>query len=462
MRTTTLHSLLMDEEPIATGELAFYPWSKELVRKFSGVSRFGDPYKMYEEFEFEGKKYIGVPRGVCPMGEQDLRVEGKVIDFQVAFKPRSLEQARVREETTAFLKEGKSGIVVAQTGFGKTPTALASVGDIGRKTLVVVTKEDLQQQWAQEACSHLQLKSSEVGIIRQDTFQVTDRKVVVGLVNSLIIEGRYPDWLRDEFGLVVFDECHRMAADTFRRAVQSFTAKLRLALTATLERQDGKEALVMANIGPVRVTTSTATMVPKVLRFQTNWQCPRIKKINKKTGKSTIVRMPHSAGRAGRVLKRLTKDPDRNILLATITKRAYEKGRKIVFFSDLTEHLKEIRSLLIQMGVPASDMAKYYGPMSMEDIERAKAKPLLLATYKKMGEGSNIPWLDFCVLGTPRSEVEQIVGRIRREYPDKSQPIVADMVDADSPVFNSAANKRLRWYRRISADVVATASPIAA
>jgi superfamily II DNA or RNA helicase len=70
-----------------------------------------------------------------------------------------------------------------------------------------------------------------------------------------------------------------------------------------------------------------------------------------------------------------------------------------------------------------------------------------------MGEGTDIPWLDTCILAMPRARVEQPVGRIRREYDDKADAVVMDLVDADSPVFAGYASERLKWYRRIGAEV---------
>ena len=46
------------------------------------------------------------------------------------------------------------------------------------------------------------------------------------------------------------------------------------------------------------------------------------------------------------------------------------------------------------------------------------------------------------------------VREVRREYPDKKQPVVMDVVDADSPVFANYAANRKKWYRSIGAEVV--------
>ena len=55
-----------------------------------------------------------------------------------------------------------------------------------------------------------------------------------------------------------------------------FPAKWRLGLSATPDRADGKELVVYSHIGPIRAKTEAQLMVPKVLRFTSAWQCPRV------------------------------------------------------------------------------------------------------------------------------------------------------------------------------------------
>jgi superfamily II DNA or RNA helicase len=68
-------------------------------------------------------------------------------------------------------------------------------------------------------------------------------------------------------------------------------------------------------------------------------------------------------------------------------------------------------------------------------------------------EATNIPWADTCLLMTPRAAVEQIVGRIRREYENKKDPVVIDLVDNDSVVLATYAQSRKKWYASIGAEI---------
>jgi superfamily II DNA or RNA helicase len=74
-------------------------------------------------------------------------------------------------------------------------------------------------------------------------------------------------------GMVVHN-CHRVAADQFSSVCFNVPAKLRLGLSATPERQDGKEFVLHAHIGPIRVKTKVLAMLPKVLVYTPDWECP--------------------------------------------------------------------------------------------------------------------------------------------------------------------------------------------
>jgi superfamily II DNA or RNA helicase len=154
------------------------------------------------------------------------------------------------------------------------------------------------------------------------------------------------------------------------------------------------------------------------------------------------------------VVKRQVKDAGRNALITDFVKQAYKSGRTIILFSDAKAHLTELRERLMKdHKIPPTDMSYYVGGMSESAREKAKTKRILLATYQFVSTGTNIPWLDCGVLATPRSDVVQIVGRVLREYPDKKQPVIFDLVDSDSWVFAKYASNREGWYRSIGAKI---------
>ena len=275
--------------------------------------------------------------------------------------------------------------------------------------------------------------------------------IVVGMLHSLVIDGRYPPSIRKNFGLILFDEVHRLGADTFVRVCEMFPALLRMGLSATPDRSDGKEAGFQAHIGPILVKTEHMPLKFKVLRYYTDWQCPRRRE---KVGRKIVtVRIRHTAGKVGHILPSICNHDRTNKKMVSWIKKSYDKGRFIIFFSDRKDHLELIMNMSAAVGVKRKDMSYYVGGMKKDDREKAKGKRILFATPGMMKEGTNIPWFDTMILGSPRSDVKQMVGRILREYPDKNMPVVFDRIDKDSGVFLGYSKSRMEFYKSMDADV---------
>ena len=452
-----LADLIRHDAPLSYGAGASYMFKFVLEKKYRFTSRYGDEVLLHRR---DGD-HIVLPRALCPVGAKDLRTNGVPGHFPSKPSPKE-HQIKVFNETLAFLGQGLSGIVVAYTGWGKTVLGYAAAAHLGRKTLVITTKDDIYQQWMEGACGQngkpnfLGLSRGQVGEIRGEKMQVEGREFVVAMIHSLS-KGRLPPEWADQFGLVIFDECHRVPADTFSAVIDMFRARWRLGLSATPTRSDGKELLLHAHIGPVRAATDVQLLLPKVLRYTSSWQCPRVYRPDPEDPtKKRVVRVPHEPGKTANIEKMLAADTARNNMIGEMIKTAFERERKTVIFTTHHDFLHTLFNVARHMGVKAKEMGFYTAATTKAEKlarEQVKARPVIFTTYGMMGEGTSIDWLDCCILAIPRSQVAQPVGRIRREYPDKPTPTVMDVCDYDSPVFSGYAANRLRWYEGIGAVV---------
>lgn len=121
--------------------------------------------------------------------------------------------------------KGFKGIAEYPTGFGKTYTALRGIkGLIKRKGIthvtVVVPTITLKEQWEKELKAH----------------KITIAEVYV--INTAIK-------MNHNTGLLVVDEVHRYAAETFKQIFEKTVYDYILGLTATLAREDGLEDIIL-------------------------------------------------------------------------------------------------------------------------------------------------------------------------------------------------------------------------
>jgi len=137
------------------------------------------------------------------------------------------------------------GVVEAVTGSGKTRLALAAVRLVverGGAVLVLVPTLGLQDQWVRELRAIVPAgRIGRLGGGHADDLE--DRAVLVATPQSAAGVPLEPR--RGAPGLLVADEAHRFGAPTWAEALKpDFT--LRLALTATFEREDDGDVDVLA------------------------------------------------------------------------------------------------------------------------------------------------------------------------------------------------------------------------
>ena len=148
-----------------------------------------------------------------------------------------------KEALDAWLKAGGRGSVVLPTGAGKTFVALGAIAAIGRSSLVVAPTIDLMSQWYSLLVDSFGV---EVGILGGGYHELRDLTVST-YDSAYIYAGEYGN----RFDLLVFDEVHHLPSRKHQHIPLMSTAKYRMGLTATYERQDGAHSVLGYLIGPI-------------------------------------------------------------------------------------------------------------------------------------------------------------------------------------------------------------------
>jgi superfamily II DNA or RNA helicase len=148
-----------------------------------------------------------------------------------------------REALQAWRERGARGVVVLPTGAGKTLVAEMAIEDRRRSTLVVTPTLDLVRQWHDRLALGF---GGRIGLVGGGDHDV--QPLTVTTYDSAYM---HMDHLGDRFGLLVFDECHHLPGASYALAARLCLAPFRLGLTATPERQDGREGELVSLIGPI-------------------------------------------------------------------------------------------------------------------------------------------------------------------------------------------------------------------
>lgn len=428
------------ELPLRTGAMSAYPYSKALEAQYTFKSAF-------EDEDVCGAVRQGntllVPRESVPyaLPEADFRTFKPPAPVPVHWTPRNDEQRDLVAKSLALLQNDQSHLFEAPTGWGKTVAGSVIAAGVGQPTLIVVTKEDLLDQW-RKSLVMVGVPPGLIGHVQADVEDWQGKQFVLGMVQSLIIEGKYPNDLYRYFGLQILDEVHQMAAECFVRSCQTFSAKLRLGFSATPKRKDGKTQLLHWHIGPVLCRGTILEAKAKVLVRKTSWRIPTHRPI------------PYKPGRMMLVNKAMAASDGRNMEIVNCVLQSYKSGRTTLVMSDLRDsHLDRLFQMLTNEGIPGNDIGYYVGGMSKQELTFTKQRRVVLGTYKMCSTGTDVPVWDTLVMATPRADVKQAIGRVLRSLAGKKQPVIFDLVDADA-IFQGFHLSRLKQYYSVGAEVV--------
>lgn len=265
-----------------------------------------------------------------------------------------------------------SSMLKADPGFGKTNVTLSMLHRLGRTALVLVHKERLLMQWIRRIERFL--PGAKVGIVREDECDFEGKDIVVGMLQSLALEdgSRYPEAFYRWPGVLALDEVHRIGAATWAPVPPMFSAKWRVAMTATPRRKDGADKVFWWHLGPIRYEAKTKRPVLDVRFVESG-----IKNV------PDILRSHDVAPPI--VINILTKLTWRNRRIVREILKALKapSKRKIVVLSERLEHLRELDGMLRKEVGPEVTTGFYVG----EWFTGEKTKKLAEGEWDMAGEG---------------------------------------------------------------------------
>lgn len=334
-------------------------------------------------------------------------------------------QEQMKAKFLEHLKTHNGGIIRAETGTGKTVLALSIAAELGLKTLVIVPTAFLMSQWINRIKTFTDVQ--EVGIVRQHICH-TAFPITVGMIHTLA-KDKYA--INDHFDLVIWDECHKVAAPTFSETAKMFWTKYRMGLSATPRRKDGLENVFMYHIGDIIQADIRQDLVPKVIRLHYH-------------GGSHKGCVFNGELNLGMYATRAAGSSARNALIINYILKAVKKNRAILVLSDRIAQLTHMRDQII-FDYDLRDTQRSHGMLTGKQKYGLDQK-LILGTYGCAGLGADLTHLDTVFFATPRVDVEQAVGRILRA-PTGREPIVVEVIDNGSHIMKKWAKAREKFYR---------------
>lgn len=377
------------------------------------------------------RNYRLLPKGILsiPQGRTDLIPDGyEILDKRVTNTvPFPTPKYNLREDQLEVYTQAKDTCFInALVGWGKTFTALHIAHKWSQKTLIVTHTTALRDQWCDEVKT---LFGIDPGIIGSGFYEVDDHFIVVGNVQSIV---KYLDRINKEFGTVILDEAHHCPATTFSQTIDSFYARYRLALSGTMERKDGKHVFFSDYFGHTIFKPKQANTINPVIHLV----------------KSNIILKPSVPW--VEKINELTQNEYYRKFISAIATYQIDMGHSVLVVADRVEFLEAIKNYVGETCLLVTGDTSYEERQYAKQQILSKEKMCIAGSRQIFSEGISINALSCVILAVPMSNdslLEQIVGRIMREYPNKPQPIVVD-IQFSGWADKKQNNDRLGLYMR--------------
>ncbi|WP_228131101.1 DEAD/DEAH box helicase [Aliarcobacter lanthieri] len=419
--------------------------SKSLISKLKSFATFENPQiklllslrkplyntpKYIKSFD-EDEKYLYLPRGLkdkifdffnsfgVKFTIKDERVFEKITTKEVLFNLRPEQEEAIKE-----IKRKDYSICVAPPGFGKTLIGAKIFEERSCKTLIIVNKNMLLEQWISRFVEYFGYTKKDIGYLGKGQNKLNG-SLDIATMQSL---NNTPEIIKN-YSFVIVDECHHIPALTFEQVVKSFSGKFILGLSATPNRKDELDPILYQQLGEISY---------------------EYKKKKSHTNKLLVVRTDFisSADNYSTIINELCLDEARNKQIIQAIKD--NLNRKILLLTDRIEHINILENMLVDGNI---DFVSIHGSQNkkeqVENMQKVKKSSLILATTSYFGEGIDFPHLNTILFATPISYYGRLIQYLGRIGRGNQECLAIDFLDSKNAMLNSSYKKRLEGYKQM-------------
>jgi len=394
--------------------------NKMYVPHYYGIEKFGTP------------KDYKIPEG----DNIDLKFNGKLRDYQEPVVNIFLDHCKT--------SQCGGGLLELYCAWGKTSASLYIISALKKKTIVIVHKEFLMNQWIERINQFL--PEARIGKIQGPTIDIEGKDIVIAMLQSLSMKD-YPASTFDSFGLTIIDEVHHISSEVFSNCLFKLVTKYMLGLSATMNRKDGTTYVFKMFLGDVVFKAKredTHDVIVRAIEYQVDDDDFNEVKLDfrgKPAYSTMISKLCEYNRRSEFILKvladMLQENPSQQIMILAHNKNL----------------LKYLHDAILHRNM--ATVGYYLGGMKEAALKQTESKTIVIATYAMAAEALDIKTLTTLIMATPKTDIEQSVGRILREK--HSNPLVVDIVDSHD-LFKNQWYKRKTFYKRENYRIIYTNS----
>ncbi len=406
------------------------------------------PYNIEKYFKLieETSEAIIIPRGFISELIKFCKTENilfKIVDKrskkEVIEVSSKIELRPQQKEVLDRLDKKDFGVVVAPPNSGKTVIGLELIARKRQPTLILVHRRQLFDQWMDRIQSFLQIPKNMIGQIGNQKNKI-GKEITIAMIQSLTRKESL-EYLSNEFGMIIVDECHHIPAKSFRGVISQLNSYYLYGLTATPKRKNNDEKLIYMYIGNIlyemtqEEQLATQNMKAEINIKETNLFAPFDYKIDKYEMISQI----------------LIHDTHRNSLIIDDIDKNIVRFKSILILTERKNHV-DILNLYLKdkyetIAITGEDSERSR-KSKLEQIKQGHFK-ILISTGQFFGEGIDIDSLECLFIVYPfafEGKLIQYIGRIQRSG---KPPVIFDYRDSQIDYFEKMFKQRNRYYNKL-------------
>jgi superfamily II DNA or RNA helicase len=376
--------------------------------KYINSVRYMYPHKVTDTeaiipFAFAVKE-LGIKRPVRKETSKIIvKFEGELRDEQKVLKAEAIE----------ILNKTGSVIISAYASFGKTICSISIATSIKLKTLIVVNKIILMEQWKLSILKFCPDAKVQLLTTKSDFDDECDFYIINGM--NIV---KKPKSFFENIGLVIVDELHQLISEKLSAFMNHLHPRYIIGLSATAYRNDQMNMLIPLYYGNNKIVRE---IWHKHIVYKVNTEIP----IKGELGENGKVNW-------GSVLDGQAENEERNDLIVNIVKHFKDRN-----FLILVKRVKQGKILVKKLTEIGEYVTSLLGNSQVFDKEAR----ILVATSQKCSTGFDHPKLDSLLLAVDcRDYFTQALFRVFRRR--DIEPIIFDILDSNPILFRHYLDRR--------------------
>ncbi|SER70311.1 DEAD/DEAH box helicase family protein [Salisediminibacterium halotolerans] len=406
------HRLFYDSQTVPLNEQTIASYEKIYNEKHAALPEFVKRWTETEETSLMFDQ----------QGNQEVIRDPKA-DYDssgiTTIEPRGPQIDALHALENTFAEGYDKAMAVLATGLGKTYLA-GFFAQKFERILFVAHREEILLQAEKSFAEVMPERTS--GIVNGKQKE-TDREMVFASVFTLANEKQLQDFSPDAFDLIVVDEFHHAAADTYNRVLDYFNPAFLLGLTATPYRMDGKDVFAICE-------GNVAFQMHFIEAIQIQWLTPfRYYGVYDDTDYSQITWLGTQYHQ---------KELEANLLREDLAARIYNewqryKQTRTLGFCSSIKQVEFLAAYFQEQGVRVIGLHSQTANVSRQEAIRLleNDEVEVIFTVDLFNEGTDIPSVDTLLFTRPTESLTvftQQVGRGLRLADHKESCVIIDLI----------------------------------